>query len=84
MPDHEDECERFQQVVDELRGWLENTVCADCAISVLGAVASELLWSTNVTNKEAMTEADDFCMRVHMHVRTLAKNNPDQSNMRPQ
>ena len=84
----EEECNTFEGLVESLKLWADewknNDVCPDCIISALGAVASELIWSSHETNKEARDDAKDFCQRVRAHVNVLAKNQPDYTDGRPQ
>jgi hypothetical protein len=63
---------KFQKTVEDLRTWL-NQRCATPAqaVSVMGSVASELIWQNAESNQAAEQEVLDFCSRMALHVRTL-------------
>jgi hypothetical protein len=69
--DDEAQQARFEQTVEELRAWLEKRCTPPQAISVMGSLASEMIWQQAKNSKATETEVMDFCARMAKHVRTL-------------
>lgn len=63
---------KFEQTCADLRTWL-NQRCATPAqaVSVMGSIASELIWQNAASNQAAEQEVLDFCSRMAHHVRVL-------------